>query len=68
LARALDGLPVRIEQAAGAAAESQKAAAQKAIALFAQVRPTLESLKYDEAEVKAKMDELGQIIDQVSKP
>jgi len=63
--RALSGLPGRIERSAPDGKDRRKAAAVKAVAIFRQLRATLESLKYDQAQVNAKLDEIDKLMDQV---
>jgi hypothetical protein len=65
--RALRGLPERIEKKAATRVEERKAKAEEAIKLFAALRPVLVGLRFDEGEVKAKLAELGRLIDEVEK-
>jgi len=67
LARALRGLPVRIGKKATTRVGERKALAGKARKLFEELRPTLESLRFDKAEVNARLDELGGMIDEVER-
>ncbi len=63
----LSGLPARIEKKATTRVEERKAAAVKAGEIFREIRPKLRSLKFDEAEANAKLDEIGALIDEVEK-
>lgn len=67
LLRALDGLPKKVEKKATTRVQERKAVAEKARDFFAKLRPTLESLKYDEGEVRAKLRELSGMIDEVER-
>ncbi len=67
LSRALSGLPARIEKKATTRVEERKAAAEKARALFEQLRPKLNSRGFEEAEVNAKLDELARLLDEVER-
>jgi len=67
LARALAGLPAKVQKKAATRQAERKAAALKARALFEELQPVLESLKYDEAEMNARLDELAGIIDEVER-
>ena len=58
-------LPARIERVAKTRKAERKAAAEKAKQLFEAYRPTLESLRYDPAQAKAKLDELVKLMEQV---
>ena len=63
----LAGLPARIEAKAKTRVAERKAAAEKARELFAKLRPKLRSLKFKEAEINAKLDEILALIDEVEK-
>ena len=67
LGRTLGGLPAKVEKKATTRVEERKAAALKARDFFAKLRPTLESLKYDEGEVRAQLRELAAMIDEVER-
>jgi len=68
LARALRGLPGRVEKKATTRKQERKAAAEKAKKLFQDLRPTLESLRFDKAKADAKLDEIEKLIADVEKP
>ena len=68
LARALRGLPARIEKKATSRKSERKAAAEKAKRLFAELRPVLESLKYDKGEACGKLDEIAKLMGEVERP
>ena len=63
----LAGLPARVEAQAKTRVAERKAAAEKARELFAQLRPKLQSLKFEQAEINAKLDEILALIDEVEK-
>jgi hypothetical protein len=67
LGRALDGLPGRVEKKAETRVAERKQSAEQAVKLFEELRPTLESLKFDEGEVQAKFDELNRLLDEVER-
>ncbi|GAF77699.1 unnamed protein product [marine sediment metagenome] len=67
-ARALGGLPARVEDKATTRVKERKAAAEKAVEMFAALRPVLESLKFDRAEGNAKLDEVAKLLDEVELP
>ena len=67
LERALSGLPARIGKKATTRVEERKAKAEEAIKLFAALKPVLVGLQFDAGEVKAKLAELGRLIDEVEK-
>jgi len=67
LGKALDGLPLRIEKKAETRKEDRKAAAEKAKAKFDELRPVLMGLKYDAAEMNAKLDEIADLVRQAEK-
>jgi len=68
LARALRGLPARIERKAASRKAERKAAAEKAKQLFIGLRPVLESLRYDKGEALAKLDEIASLMGEVERP
>jgi len=63
----LAGLPARIETKAKTRVAERKAAAVQAQKLFRELQPKLRSLKFEEAEVNAKLDEILALIDEVEK-
>ena len=67
MARALYGLPERIEKKATTRIAERKAAAVKAHKLFAELRPKLEGLKFELAPINAKLDEIEKLIDEVER-
>jgi len=67
LDRALYGLPGRVEKKAKTRVEERKAAAVKARKIFAELRPKLESMKFELADVNAKFDEIERLIDEVER-
>jgi hypothetical protein len=67
LGRALHGLPEIIKKKASTRLEERLKTADQAIELFEHLRPTLDELKYDQAQVKAKLDELSGMIDRIEK-
>ncbi len=71
LERLLEELPRMLERnsAAVARAEERKRHAQQAHEFFlSKLKPALTSLKYDEGEVAAQLDQLEGLIDQVDSP
>ena len=67
LDKALYGLPLRIEKKAETRKEERKAAAEKARVKFDELRPVLMSLKYDRADMNAKLDEIADLVRQAEK-
>jgi len=63
----LAGLPKRIEQKAETRVEERKAAAVKAQDLFKALQPKLRSLKFTDADINAKLDEVLALIDEVER-
>ena len=63
----LAGLPARIEAKAKTRVAERKAAAEEARELFQQLRPKLNSLKFEELEVNATLDEILALIDEVER-
>ena len=67
LRRCLEGLPARIEKKASTRVEERKAAAEKARQFFEQLRPTLLSLRFDQAEMLDKLRQLSGMLDEVQR-
>ena len=67
-ARALGGVPARVESKATTRVQERKAAAEKAVEIFTALRPVLESLDFDRAEANAKLDEVAKLLDDVERP
>lgn len=67
-ARALGGVPARVQDKAATRVQERKAAAEKAVEMFGALRPVLESLKFDRAEANAKLDEVAKLLDEVERP
>ena len=63
----LAGLPARVEAKAKTRVPERKAAAEKARQLFAQLRPKLRSLKFTEADINPKLDEILALIDEIER-
>jgi len=69
LEMALEGLPLRVEEKAQTRLEERKAAAQRAKEFYQEkIRPALSNMQYDEDQVRADLDELAKIIDEVERP
>ena len=63
------GLPFQIEKRAVDKAEERKAAAEEALTFFRQkMKAELLSLRYDDAEMQAKLEKLKAIIERVDNP
>ena len=67
-ARALGGVPARVEDKATTRVKERKAAAEKAVEAFTALRPVLDSLKFERAEANAKLDEVAKLLDEVERP
>jgi len=67
LARALGGLPGRIEKKAAARKAERKAAAEKAGKIFSKLSGKLESLNYDKKEALARLDEILKLVDEAER-
>jgi len=67
LQSALYGLPRRIEKKKPPGWQERKKTAEKAYKLWQTMYPVLHSLKYDEAEMNKKLDELIKLMDEVDK-
>lgn len=66
-ARALDGVPAKVEEKATTRVKERKAAAEKANEMFKALRPVLESLDFKRPEVNAKLDEVAKLLDEVER-
>ena len=67
LASALSALPDRVDKQATTKIPERKAAAKKALDLFTQMQPKLNSLKFDSNEMNKGLDELSGLIGVVEK-
>ena len=65
LKSAVEGLPGRVEQQAADKKAERLAAAQQAVQRFAQLKPVLDSMRYDQAKVIGQLEELRKLLDQV---
>jgi outer membrane murein-binding lipoprotein Lpp len=67
-ARALGGVPARVEDKAATRVQERKASAEKAVEVFTALRPVLESLEFDRAEANAKLNEVAKLLGEVERP
>ena len=65
--KALDGLPEQVAKQAKTRVEQRKASAQSALDAFRKLVPELESLKYEKADMLAKIARIEQLLDDVEK-